>query len=126
MIKIEAEGGAAQRVNLEEQRRREIAEYEKFGEIKKQLHDQPGYDRNLKGTKLPDHELPHPSRQGERGCEKKINAKRSLPLNSIFPHRRNTAAVIQRAGKTKKTGRITSTSERSLGLDEHQQCEQAS
>lgn len=47
----------SQRVNVEEQRRRDIEEYQKFGAIRKRQHNLPEYQRNVIGPKLPEHQL---------------------------------------------------------------------
>lgn len=49
------------RADIEEQRRRDIENYRKYGAIKKRLHALPEYERDLKGTKLPRHGLPSTS-----------------------------------------------------------------
>ncbi len=55
----------ATRVDLEEQRRRDIEEYKKFGAIRKRQHDLPEYQRDLTGPKFRDHGLPSTSKQNE-------------------------------------------------------------
>lgn len=50
--------GATARVDLDERRRTDLENYQKFGAIRKRLHDLPEYDRNLGGTRLPVHGLP--------------------------------------------------------------------
>lgn len=58
------------RVNLEEQRRRAIEEFEKFGAIKKNLHLLPEYERNINAPKLPEHDLPVTSHYRGQGYRK--------------------------------------------------------
>lgn len=55
------QGAAAPRVDLAEQRRKDLEQYKKFGAIKKKLHDMPEYDRDLQGPKLPGHGLGQPT-----------------------------------------------------------------
>lgn len=63
---------AAPRVDLDEQRRRDIEAYQKFGAVRKRLHDLPEFQRDLKGPKLPEHEIPITSREKPKGCGRHI------------------------------------------------------
>ncbi|XP_037042153.1 uncharacterized protein LOC119078650 isoform X2 [Bradysia coprophila] len=91
----------AQRVDLDEQRRRDIEEYQKFGAIRKRLHDLPEFQRDLKGPKLPEHELPITSRaktkdntksiykelaQQKRMDELRLQMKKALSLINTNPN----------------------------------------
>lgn len=49
------------RVDIDEQRRREIEDHQKFGSIRKQQHELPEYQRDVIGPRLPVHGLPLPS-----------------------------------------------------------------
>lgn len=55
---LEMQGATAARVDLDERRRRDIEDYERFGAVRRQLHFLPEHERNIKGPKLPDHGLP--------------------------------------------------------------------
>lgn len=55
------QGAVAPRVNIEDQRNKEIADRTKFGAVKRQLHFYSDSDRNIKGLKLPEHKLPSTS-----------------------------------------------------------------
>lgn len=52
------QGATAARVNIEEQRRRDMEKYEQFGAIKKSLYSYPEHERDIRGPKLPEHGLP--------------------------------------------------------------------
>ncbi|KAJ6644416.1 hypothetical protein Bhyg_09385 [Pseudolycoriella hygida] len=57
----------ASRLNLEEQRRKDIENFSKYGAMKRNLYLHPEYDRNLKGAKFPPSQL----------CPKTSNGKTS-------------------------------------------------
>lgn len=62
LLNLERRGEATSaRVDIEEQRRKELAKYQRLGTIKKRLHDMPEFDRDAKGPKLPEHQLPSSS-----------------------------------------------------------------
>lgn len=52
------QGATAARVNIGEERRRDMEKYEQLGAIKKNLYSHPEHERNIRGPKLPDHGLP--------------------------------------------------------------------
>ncbi|KAG4078621.1 hypothetical protein HA402_015211 [Bradysia odoriphaga] len=55
--------GSTARVDVDEQRRRDMENYQKFGAIRKRLYDLPEYQSDLKGPKLPDHKELEKQRQ---------------------------------------------------------------
>lgn len=51
-------GTTTARVDVEEQRRKDLEDYQKYGAIRRRLHDLPEFQRDLKGPKLPENKVP--------------------------------------------------------------------
>lgn len=58
---IERQSAPAPTVDVDEQRKLDMEQYKRLGAVRKRLIDEPGYDRNLKGPKLPPHGLERPT-----------------------------------------------------------------
>lgn len=59
-VLIDVRNVEAARVDIDEQRRKDIEKYKRLGAIKKKLHLLPEFERDLKGPKLPEHALEPP------------------------------------------------------------------
>lgn len=77
---------AAQRVDIDEQARRDIETYQRFGSIRKRLHDQPEFQRDLKGPKLPEHRLPVASREKTKGEGNALLDLTNVPRQFFFAY----------------------------------------